>query len=96
MEQAVKYVEGQCPKCGQPMGEVPDPMPEGWLCFLCQAKLDEEEARDERIRAEIAANPPTIRSPWEPREPPPPFTLPDTRSKKQKWAIHYALKRKGL
>lgn len=92
----MNYVEGECPKCHQPMLEVPDPMPEGWVCFLCQAKLDEEKARDQRIHAEAAANPHPIRSPREPREPPPPFTLPDTRSKKQKWAIYYAMKRKGL
>ena len=40
MEEAVKYVEGECPRCGQPMFEVPDPLPEGWVCFLCKEKDD--------------------------------------------------------
>jgi hypothetical protein len=34
----VKYINGECPRCGQSMFEVPDPMPEGWVCFLCKEK----------------------------------------------------------
>ena len=34
----MNYVAGECPRCGQPMGEVPDPMPEGWVCFPCEEK----------------------------------------------------------
>ena len=36
----VNYVAGECPRCGQPMFEVPDPLPEGWVCFLCKEKDD--------------------------------------------------------
>jgi hypothetical protein len=38
IENQMNYVEGHCPRCMQPMGEVPDPMPEGWVCFLCEDK----------------------------------------------------------
>ena len=96
MNEAIKYVPGECPKCGQPMGEVPDPMPEGWVCFLCEAKQRDEQAQQEIIRARLRANPIPYRDPFEPRVPLPSVTVPDTRSKKQRWAMYYSMKRRGL
>src|SRR5262245_20609218 len=94
----MNYVEGNCPKCGMPLGEMPDPLPEGWICGICQEQVDAEEARWQRMLEEVRANP---------RDLPPLGERDDAhlegltgpplveRPKAQRWAMYYKMRRQG-
>ncbi len=95
----MNYVEGNCPKCGMPLGEMPDPLPEGWICGICQEQVDAEEARMQRILAEARAQ--LARKPLRPLGEP--VLLPEgthlppvgRRPKAQRWAMYYKMRRQG-
>jgi hypothetical protein len=93
----MNYVEGNCPKCAMPLGEMPDPLPEGWICGICQEQVDAEQARMQRILEEVRANPRDLPPLGERHELPEGTLLSrvSERPKAQRWAMYYKMRRQG-